>query len=85
MFKISRRRPAVNPDPAYHPAMEKVVVLLYRNEAPAEGAAAPDDTAEFVFPKAAKDFARQEVDEGRAKRAVVKNREGDVILTYPPR
>jgi hypothetical protein len=61
-------------------SLKKVDVQLFRTDA---SAVAPDETVEFVFAHAAKEYARGEVDGGKAKRAVVRNRDGDVILVYP--
>lgn len=56
----------------------KFRVFLYRSS--------PDDPPEvmdFVFAAAAKEYARTEVREGRARKVVVENPDGTVILTLP--
>lgn len=57
----------------------KAVVHLYRNPA----ASAPDQTIEFAFVSGAREYARSQVEAGKAKKAVVAGVDGKVIETFP--
>ena len=57
----------------------KAVVHLYRTP----GAQAPDEIVEFSFTSAAREYARNAIIAGKARRAVVQDRDGKVIETFP--
>ena len=55
------------------------VVQLFRSRE----AQSPDETVEFSFASAAREYARNQINEGKARRAVVRDRDGKVIETFP--
>ena len=57
----------------------KVVVNVYRNR----DGDSPDEVVEFTFSSAAREYARNQIIEGKARKAVVQDREGKVIETFP--
>ena len=57
----------------------KAVVHLYKNPS----ASTPDQTIEFAFVSGAREYARDQVTAGKAKKAVVAGIDGKVIETFP--
>jgi hypothetical protein len=57
----------------------KCVVQLYRTR----DSQAPDETIEFTFSSAAREYARDQIIAGKARKAVVKDRDGTVLETFP--
>lgn len=57
----------------------KAVVHIYKNPS----APAPDQTIEFAFVSGAREYARSQVEAGKAKKAVVAGPDGKVIETFP--
>lgn len=57
----------------------KAVVHIYRTRE----AQQPDETIEFTFTAAAREYARNQIVAGKARRAVVEDRDGHVIDTFP--
>jgi hypothetical protein len=57
----------------------KCVVHLYRDRE----AQNPDETLEFTFASAAREYARNQIIAGKARKAVVEDRDGKVIDTFP--
>lgn len=43
----------------------------------------PDETIEFAFVSAAREYARNQVQDGKAKVAVVANPAGEELATFP--
>lgn len=44
---------------------------------------APDETVEFTFSSAAREYARNQIIAGKARRAVVQDKDGKVIESFP--
>ena len=57
----------------------KAVVLLFRDAT----ATTPDQTVEFSFVSAAREGARDQIIQGKARRAVVMDPTGATIATFP--
>lgn len=57
----------------------KCVVQIYRSR----DAQQPDETIEFTFAAAAREYARNQIIAGKARRAVVEDRDGKVIESFP--
>lgn len=57
----------------------KAVVLLFKNR----DGKNPDQTIEFAFASAAREYARDQIIAGKARRALVKDADGKVIESFP--
>lgn len=57
----------------------KATVQIFRDPT----SAVPEETFEFAFLSAAREWAREQVAQGKARRAVVKDPAGATIATFP--
>lgn len=61
----------------------KFRVLLHRAPEPDPQGEREPEVIEFIFAAPAKEYAQTEVEEGRARKAVVLDPDGTVIRTFP--